>query len=305
LAIFDRNQLEPNQLEYVKALLDHSLGIDVGPSAVKELLSSVQNVAAGRNPLREITWVDALEQALLKLQFEFFSRTLHQHSMLVDFTIQVAGDSIEVVPYHAYASYGLEHPLKDDLLVGRPAVLASRTQSIFAEEIRNFESLLSQTGLKEHAIQRFLEANPHFLQGLNYTTVHPQIVLERANGTSLRPDFLLEPRSGDWCDILDLKLPTARIFVGKRDRVSLAAAINEVAAQLREYHAYFEDERHRKMLQDRYGLRAYRPKLIAVVGRDVDLESTEQHRRASTIFPDLEIMTFDRLLDIAKSRMLI
>lgn len=306
LSVFERSQVKRDQLEYVKSVVDDVLGFDVSASDVKKLLWIAKNgVVAARSPFEEITWVDALEQALLNLQFEFFSRALHRHSMLVEFTIQAARGSIEIVPYHASACYGLEHPCKDDLLIGRPAVLAARTRGIFAEEIRAFESLLSAKGLKERAIQRFLEEHPHFLQGLNYTAVHSHVVLERDDGTSLCPDFLLEPRAGDWCDILDLKLPTPNIFVGRRDRVSLAAAITDVAAQLREYSAYFEDERHRKMVLDRYGLRTYRPKLIAVVGRDADGRSTEQHRRASTVFPDLEIMTFDRLLDIARSRILL
>ena len=81
--------------------------------------------------------------------------------------------------------------------------------------------------------------------------------------------------------------------------------MQEVASQLREYASYFEDPRYRKMLFDRYGLRAYKPKLIAVVGRDSDQNWSEQHRRATTCYADLQIMTFDHLLDMSKQRILI
>ena len=294
-----------DRVAYSKPLLDAALGFDVGESEVKRLLALADAQAATSDPLDELALVDALEAALLAVQFDSFAHGLHQHSMLVEFTMQVEPDGIAVVPYHAHASYDVEHPRKDDILVGRPSVLASRTRAAFSRDIKAFESLLSSRGVKEQTIQRFLEEHPQFLQGLNYTSIHPQVVLERNDGTSLRPDFLLEPRAGDWCDILDLKLPTKSIFVGRRDRITLACAMQEVASQLREYASYFEDPRYRKMLFDRYGLRAYKPKLIAVVGRDSDQNWSEQHRRATTCYADLQIMTFDHLLDMSKQRILI
>jgi hypothetical protein len=52
--------------------------------------------------------------------------------------------------------------------------------------------------------------------------------------------------------------------------------IGQVIAQLREYAAYFEQEKYRKFVRDKYGLKIYRPRLIALVGRDMrEMEKAE------------------------------
>jgi len=280
------------------------LGAQVSTQEMSRILDLSREYAAAINPLEERNLLEELESCLLGVEFNVLTRELHRHSLLVEFTLQANSSDIGIVPYHASAAYELSHPRKDDLLIGRPSVFASRTRSVFSHEIDSFEALLGQRGIKEKEIQAFLKAHPHFLQGLNYTRIHSQVVLERDDGSSLRPDFLLEPAAGEWCDILDIKLPTADIIIGRRDRRTLSAAIHEVAAQLREYSAYFEDPKHRKFLLDRFGLRAYKPRLIAVVGKE-RTQCSEQIRRALTCYSDLEVMTFDRLIDISRGRLLI
>ena len=90
-----------------------------------------------------------LEKYLLNLEFTMLASSLHQHSLLVEFTIQANASGIGVVPYHASAAYELLHPHKDDVLIGRPSVIASRTSTVFSKEIDSFETLLSQKGLRE------------------------------------------------------------------------------------------------------------------------------------------------------------
>jgi hypothetical protein len=287
------------------SLINDALGWPAEEREIEHLLQLADDAGDKEDPFIEIGLRDEIEHFLLGMEFSRFSRTLHRHSMLVEFTLQANPTGISVVPYHADACYDLVNPRRDELLLGRPSVIASRTAAVFSDEIRTFESLLSSPSVKEQMLQRFLEEHPHFLQGLNYTNIYSQVVLERDDGTSLRPDFLLEPRAGEWCDILDLKLPSQNVFVGRRDRLTLASAIQEVAAQLREYSAYFENPRYRKVFRDRYGLSVYKPKLIAVVGRDSSLNQTEQHRRATTCYADLQILTFDHLLDFSRRRLLI
>jgi hypothetical protein len=131
------------------------------------------------------------------------------------------------------------------------------------------------------------------------------VLLERDDGTSLRPDFILEPYQGDWCDILELKRPMPAIIVGANDRKSLSAAVHAVAAQLREYAAYFENPKYRRWVYERYGLKLYRPRLFALIGREPIGRDTEAVRRSMTCYTDIEVVTFDELLTIAKRRILI
>jgi len=44
----------------------------------------------------------------------------------------------------------------------------------------------------------------------------------------------------------------------------------------------------------------HRPKLVVIVGRDTQSFNAEEMRRAITAYPDLEVVTYDRLLRAAK-----
>jgi hypothetical protein len=308
LALLEKVPDSKDRVSRARDQVEKVLGASVGADEMSRILDISREYAAAIDPLEEVSLLDELESCLLNVEFNILARELHRHSLLVEFTLQASSNDIGVVPYHASAAYELSHPHRDDVLVGRPSVFASRTSAVFSHEIGSFEALLSRKGIKEREIQTFLEAHPHFLQGLNYTRIHPQIVLEREDGSSLRPDFLLEPTAGEWCDILDIKLPAAGIIVGRRDRLTLAAGIHEVAAQLREYAAYFENPKYRKYLLDRFGLRAYKPRLIAIVGRAEDHcgpDTSVQVRRALTCYADVEVMSFDRLIEISRRRLLI
>lgn len=232
-------------------------------------------------------------------------REMHQHSLLVEMVFCPRGDSIRCVPYHAGGAHQIHAKGTSDLLIARPGIIAERVAATFSSEILEFEQILANPRTREKHIQAFLERYPAFLRGLGYKNLYPQVVLSRDDGTSLRPDFILEPFDGAWCDILDVKLPKERVIVGTRDRAALAAGIHEVAAQLREYAAYFEQDRYRKLVKDRYGLSVYRPRLIALVGRHVAPHDQLQVRRAMTQYEQMRMLTFDELVSHAQNRMLI
>lgn len=250
------------------------------------------------NQLRKRSYLDQAEA------FKKFVSSIHANSLLVEFVMASNGDKIVLSPYHGHAIHNVETK-REAILVGRPAVIARTTRMAFAEEISIFEQLINSKNVKERHIQRFLEDHPNFLRGLNYQNVYPQIVLERDGDGSLIPDFILEPFDGAFCDILDIKLPNQAMYVGGKDRGQLASGLHAVAAQLREYAAYFEQERYRRFVSERYGLRIYRPRLIAVVGRDIKQMADDQFRRAITAYDNLQFMTFDELIRHAKYRALV
>jgi len=84
-------------------------------------------------------------------------------------------------------------------------------------------------------------------------------------------------------------------------RVRFKASINEAIAQLNEYRRYFESKENRKSFHKKYGLEAYNPKMILVVGRSHHFRSDLQRRELQSLLPkDLEIWTYDDLLSRAK-----
>lgn len=246
-----------------------------------------------------------LSEFLHAAYFHAYLRHIHRYSILGEFTLRCVGDAIVCLPYHCHAVHEIELRERNTILIGRPSALANATKSVFSDEIAGFERLIHTPQVKEAAIQRFLESHPNFLYGLNYENIYPQVVLEREDASPLKPDFILEPFEEGWCDILDLKLPRQKIIVGRKDRAALASGITEVIAQLREYAAYFEEGKHRSYVRQKYGVNIYRPRLIAIVGRDLRGMDDPQLRRALTAYDNCRILTFDELLAHSRRRMLI
>ncbi len=225
------------------------------------------------------------------------------NSLLVEYAIQFGGGEMLLTPYHSHAIHSIE--VKNQVVLGRPAVIAEKTATLLAPQICELEFLLRNRRVREAEIQKYLERSPALLEALGYRHVYPQVVLQRDDGTFLRPDFIVQPTSDEWCDIVDIKLPRMRTVVGIRDRKTLAAAVHELAAQLREYAAYFDNEKLSRRVEQLYGIKCYRPRLIGVIGTDPRLADDRQMRRLMTAYSDVKILTFDQLLQHAKNRLLI
>lgn len=233
-----------------------------------------------------------------------FLRQIASNSLLTTVNIEMAGDAISVVPYHAHSLHHVATP-DDDLVLVRPARPSRRYWTSFRREILKLEALLNRPATSEREIEELLMSNPLFLRGLNYQSVYGQVVLPRPDGTSLRPDIIAEPIDSQWAHIIELKLPSERILVGRPNRARLAWTITEVTAQLREYAAYFDNRDLAKTVQHQYGFKCHKPKLVAIIGRDPRGYSEEETRRAITSQPDLEILSWDQLLKAARSMPLI
>ena len=254
-------------------------------------------------PLADM-WVDAIEAKRVDAIRQALS-SIATNSLLVQ-TLVSADESgaIHVVPYHSYSLHGVT-TLDSDQVLMRPGRTSARYWSRFRSEILALERLLNTPGVKEREIEQLLISNPLFLHGLNYGNIYSQVVLPRGGEPDLRPDLIAEPIGDRWADIIDFKLPIDDILVGTDSRARLAAALNEAAAQLREYRAYFDDRALAKRIEDNLGIRCYQPKMVVIVGRDPRRYTPEQQRRAMTSYQDLEIVTYDHLLRAARSRLLV
>ena len=234
-------------------------------------------------------------------------QTIGRNSLMTQIALVpgAIGD-ISAVPYHGHALYeSLSGAPTEKVILTRPSRLASRTQAIFAEEFNLFTSLLSNPSSSENDFQVFFERHPEFLKMLGYKSIYPSVVLERDDGSYLKPDFMLEPFDGEFWDILDIKKPNPKIIVGQRDRKDFSHQVHQLAAQLREYGSYFDEERHRARIKDKYGILSYRPRLIGMIGDECDIEDKLQLRRVMTQYADTKIVTFDTIRRIAKNRLLI
>ncbi|MEO8383516.1 MAG: hypothetical protein ABI779_27915, partial [Acidobacteriota bacterium] len=84
-------------------------------------------------------------------------------------------------------------------------------------------------------LQQFFEQHPHFLSTV--AEALPHVRLDDTEGNVLIPDFILKPivameRDSRW-EVRELKLPTARLLVGKGARQMLSHEVMKAVTQIR------------------------------------------------------------------------
>lgn len=168
--------------------------------------------------------------------------------------------------------------------------------------IEEFEYLINQADLKEHDLHSFFERNPDFILNEDYKKAHSKIVLSNIDCPDFIPDFVLEPHnSHNLCDLLEIKLPAARVYTLKKNRPRFSSAVIEACAQIREYASYFDDVNKRKYINSVYGLTLYKPQMMVVIGRRSNLDPLTTKRIAADL-PNVEVITYDDILDKMKRK---
>jgi cold shock CspA family protein len=169
--------------------------------------------------------------------------------------------------------------------------------------VDELEFLMNDPNAKESGFQDFFERNPDFIKNDEYKAAHPHLVLSRDNAEPLIPDFVLQPvDEARVCDLLELKLPAAQIFVLKANRQRFSSAVHDACAQLREYAAYFDEERNRQYVEEKYGLVAYKPRMFVIIGRKGAV-SPIQLRRIESDVPGLNLRTYDDVIARMKAKL--
>jgi hypothetical protein len=189
------------------------------------------------------------------------------------------------------------------LLESVPFIIIPNIRYHWHREIIEFEAMLNDPETPESAYQQYFETYPHYLKGIEYKAIYPHIALERDQGDGdLIPDFLLQPITSKFVDVLDLKLPTEKLVVGTENRKKLSQSVHDAVAQVREYRDYFENNNYRELISQKYGITSYRPKAIVVIGRK-PIEITEEKMRqiTSDLPSHLSIVTYDDLYEKMKT----
>lgn len=171
----------------------------------------------------------------------------------------------------------------------------------FRLAVEELEFLVNDSKSKEADFQNFFERNPNFILSEDHQRAHPHVVLSSDDEANLIPDFILEPTDqGKLCDLLELKLPRHKVFVGTQKRQRFSSEVAEAAAQLREYRKFFDDETKRNRIKETYDLLTYKPKMYLVIGRREKMDPlTEQDIKTST--PELILQTYDDVVKRSKN----
>jgi hypothetical protein len=214
------------------------------------------------------------------------------------------GTRYKIGPFGASGIYQFSNePLKDgSLWIARGNILQPIKR--FTNEAFDELEFLINKDSKEVEFQKFFEKNPEFLLALGggkYINIHPQIVLHEDDGGRLIPDFLLEKINDHFCDICDLKLATQLLARHKHHRPGFRAAIYEAISQLEFYRNWFEDKQRRDEFYLRTGLKAYRPRVVLIIGRKLDYYTDIQRIQTESILPGhVELITYDDVLERAR-----
>lgn len=265
-------------------------------SFLEKLFSTIDNIP-------EFTTITP--RIILKLLYEFIQSNNFNFSLnsaindsygkLSNLIITEINDELKVLPALQFGPKQIITP-NSTYFTSSQYIVVPTIRHFWHTQLEEFEFLLKSPSTKEKDFQYFFESNPHFLQGLDYKHVHPHPVLERDEDGDLIPDFFLQPLNSSLVDILDLKLHTAGLVVGSKNRLRFSSEVNSAIAQLREYRDYFQNKKYREKIEEKYGITAYNPKTIVVIGRTPKNISEVKLKQ---IFEDkpkhIEIITFDDL----------
>lgn len=236
----------------------------------------------------------SLDDALDRVRSQYF--TSPSHLIISEFEGRMAVlPTVQQSPFGVVSNNGI-------LLESIPYIIIPNIRYHWHREIAEFEALLNDPKTPEGVYQEYFEKYPHYLKGIEYKAIYPHIALERDEGKGdLIPDFLLQPITSSFVDILDLKLPTEKLVVGIENRKRLSQPVHDAVAQVREYRDYFENSTYRELLNQKYGITSYRPKAIIVIGRKPTEVTEEKMRQIASDIPDhLSIVTYDDLYEKMK-----
>jgi hypothetical protein len=219
------------------------------------------------------------------------------------FLLYFEGSTVRIRPFGYTGVHRIEQgPLKEgSVWVARSNML--EPLELFDETAIYELELLVNSDAPEREFQQFFDANRSLLPSLGpWKRAHSQLILQRDEGGPLVPDIFLERLDSDFCDLLDLKLPTADLIRRQRNRVRFKDCVMEGVAQLRQYRDWFEDSTHRAKFRSRYnGLDAYRPKAVIVIGRRSSyFDGVERVRLESDLPEWLQLCTYDDILSNAR-----
>lgn len=167
--------------------------------------------------------------------------------------------------------------------------------------LAEFESLINRPKIREQEIQNFLELYPEILQSLGYSRCVPHVMLSESGKREMIPDFILHRPGGNGFDILDLKLPTARIAVSK-PYYRISHEISKAVGQLKAYSDYFKNSVNRERFIRAHQIEYFEPKLIVAIGRQSQYLSNEMRSGIEDQVPGMRILTYDELVSYARTR---
>lgn len=225
----------------------------------------------------------------------------------VNYCLSIEKEKYVIRPFNFFTACGLFHNEvnPDERIYLAKIQRPLKLPLFFAEELEELNWLINNPHSTEHDLQRFFERYPKFLLGTEYKDLHSQVILTSDDRSALIPDFLLERIGSNYCDIIDLKKPNARLLTGPRNRRGFTRHLTMALNQLREYRNYFDDLANRNAFHKKYGLQAYRPRIMVIIGRSRDFYNEMERTTVSDEYRNIQVLTYDDIAARAKRMALV
>ncbi|MDX6587293.1 MAG: hypothetical protein QOI31_1766 [Solirubrobacterales bacterium] len=209
------------------------------------------------------------------------------------FVVYHDGNRYRLAPFGAFDRFKL-HEVDGGWIARANAIQTHSSALVGGDVLEELEELMNANA-PELAFQRFFEMHPELLTALGpYTTAHPQVILRHDDGHAGIPDFFLERLDTGFSDLLELKRPSVELVRRQPKRTRFGDAVMEAVAQLEQYRDHFEDRRHRDQFREQFGLQAYRPRAVVVIGRRRSFNDELERVRLESRLPSwLALKTYD------------
>jgi hypothetical protein len=260
--------------------------------------------ASGTSQLRVVEVGDVIDSLLELLEAEDDAtlseiiNALRQAGKLkwvADNLGRVQSEELEAALRHSRRRTALEHLeqlVEEDSKDDGDVVRLSKER----EELADYSA-----GKPETVFQRWFEVNTWVL-GREYIRRHPL----RKVGIDSEADLVLETTDG-FLDLVELKRPKAQtlaVKAGSNPSAAFHYPHSELAQAYGQCVRYMgELEKFRSQLEEKYKARIVAPRVFLVIGRSSadDQTGTEALRRTAATFHNIEVLTYDQILDIGRA----
>jgi hypothetical protein len=171
-------------------------------------------------------------------------------------------------------------------------------------DVELFQQLLDMDA-GERAMQRFFEDNPFFLTQarMGVQIAHPSYKINRWS-----PDFAFTSILGftDVKDIelLEMKGPEEKLLNTHKHHPGFTSKLSSAIDQIRDYGHYLKHPTNEQTILKQLGYIPTQSKLAVLIGKSVDKdEYQEKLRYRQSFVPDVEIITYDKILETQAAQM--
>jgi len=169
------------------------------------------------------------------------------------------------------------------------------------KELKQYEELiLDNKNVTEREASQFFTQFPKFLSVGGYAEITREIVLYKNDGKPIyRVDFCRRKLGDKFWDFVELKSPKKPFIVKRGRHWKFSSDIEAGLHQAQNYRDFLEEDLNRLELEKRYGIKAFRPKILLIGGRFDDRIDPISLKKLISRYNNADIQSYDDIYNFA------